>query len=196
MARPVSTASQTAQLQCCYTSSVWRTVQLCVSKNPGQHRHASLVSAGLEHRVRGSEGQAGTTLTLAPRGGSCLATSSCIYSCIYFFVLCGDQGFSCTSLLRWCSVLSHYTGCPLTLPHQCPQLTNHTGILSHSFLLHRIRETIGSTTQMTVRGQAHGAHSTAMRQSHSCQTLLHTQHMTYTGAQLKRGMLGSEKPEC
>lgn len=56
--------------------------QLCC---PGQHRHASLVSAGLVQRVRGSEG-----LTLAPRGGSCLATSSC--NLFMYLFLCALRG--------------------------------------------------------------------------------------------------------
>lgn len=71
--------------QCGYTSSICCIVQLHVSKNPGQHRHASLVSAGLAQRVRGSEG-----LTLAPRGGSCLATSSC--NLFMYLFLCALRG--------------------------------------------------------------------------------------------------------
>lgn len=71
--------------QCGYTSSICCTVQLRVRKNPGQHRHASLVSAGLAQRVRGSEG-----LTLAPRGGSCLATSSC--NLFMYLFLCALRG--------------------------------------------------------------------------------------------------------
>lgn len=86
---PVGPIPQSARLP---DSTVWlhflhmlhcpAACQLCC---PGQHRHASLISAGLAQRVRGSEG-----LTLAPRGGSCLATSSC--NLFMYLFLCALRG--------------------------------------------------------------------------------------------------------